>query len=176
MQISLGLSRLLKHLASFKEPIAINDFRRQQFVVIEGELKLIDVDDVGLQEPVCNNTPCCLSISTASNKTLCLPCVNNVCKGYNENMNILKTGVHFIQHILPHGAPSNLNAATLKITSAFETASLSSDDILKEMENLVTLFKNGWYRNNSTNFLSGIIIFFSPVSKTLFLCKFYAYS
>lgn len=152
LRISLGLSRLLKHLASFDEPIALNDFRRQQFVVVDGELKLIDVDDVGLQEPKCNNTPCCFTIT---NKTMCVPCTDAICQGYNEKMNILKTGGHFIRHILPHGAPSNLKSMTLKITSAFEFAYWNSDNILKEMENLATSFKSGWYRSNSTEILTG---------------------
>lgn len=155
MQLSLGLSRLLKHLASFQEPIALNDFRRQQFVVVNGELKLIDVDDVGLEEPKCNNTPCCFTSSSGTNRTVCVPCVNNVCHGYNEKMNIMKTGGHFIKHILPHGAPSNLNSMALKITTAFEFASWNSDDILKEMEDLATSFRSGWYRNFSSTFLSG---------------------
>lgn len=133
----------------------MNDFRRQQFVVIDGELKLIDVDDVGLKEPKCDNNPCCFTSSTTNNKTACVPCVNNVCQGYNEKMNILKTGGHFIRYILPHGAPSNLNAVAQKITSVFEIASWSSEDILKEMENLASSFKNGWYRNSSSRLLSG---------------------
>lgn len=152
----MGLSRLLKHLASFEEPIALNDFRRQQFVVIDGELKLIDVDDVGLREPKCNQKPCCFNVSEANNKTVCVLCVNGICQGYNEKMNILKTGGHFIRHILPHGAPSGLNTQALRITSAFELASWHSASILTEMENLAFAFKSGQYRNGFSKFLLGI--------------------
>ncbi|GIY75961.1 extracellular tyrosine-protein kinase PKDCC [Caerostris extrusa] len=148
LRISLGLSRLLKHLSTFKEPIALNDFRRQQFVVIDGELKLIDVDDVGLQEQRCHDKPCCAT-QPSSNISICVPCVNNVCHGFNEKMNILRTGRHFIKHILPHGAPVQLNSVTNRITSAFQLASLDTNSIWREVEDLVTVFKNGQYRNVS---------------------------
>ncbi|GIY76216.1 extracellular tyrosine-protein kinase PKDCC [Caerostris darwini] len=148
LRISLGLSRLLKHLSTFKEPIALNDFRRQQFVVIDGELKLIDVDDVGLQEQRCHDKPCCAT-QPSSNISICVPCVNSVCHGFNEKMNILRTGRHFIKHILPHGAPVQLNSVTNRITSAFQLASLDTNSIWREVEDLVTVFKSGQYRNVS---------------------------
>lgn len=31
----------------------MNDFRRQQFVLVDGTLKLSDVDDLGVGEPEC---------------------------------------------------------------------------------------------------------------------------
>jgi hypothetical protein len=31
----------------------MNDFRRQQFVLVGGTLKLSDVDDLGINEPEC---------------------------------------------------------------------------------------------------------------------------
>lgn len=148
LKISLGLSRLLKHLSSFKEPIALNDFRRQQFIVIDGEPKLIDVDDIGLEEQRCHDKPCCSS-QPSSNVTICVPCIKNVCHGFNEKLNILRTGRHFIKHILPHGVPIQLNSMTNRITSAFQLASLNSDNIWKQMEELVITFKSGRYRTNS---------------------------
>ncbi|XP_055943587.1 extracellular tyrosine-protein kinase PKDCC-like [Argiope bruennichi] len=148
LRISLGLSRLLKHLSSFKEPIALNDFRRQQFIVIDGEPKLIDVDDIGLQEQRCHDKPCCL-IPPSSNISICVPCVDQVCHGFNEKVNIIRTGRHFIKHILPHGAPAPLNSIADKITSAFQLASLDTNSIWKKMEDLAVIYKSGQYRNIS---------------------------
>ncbi|XP_035225478.1 extracellular tyrosine-protein kinase PKDCC-like [Stegodyphus dumicola] len=158
LRISLGLSRLLNHLASFQEPIALNDFRRQQFVIVDGEPKLIDVDDVGLSEPRCDGKPCCSPALLVENKTICIPCVNNVCHGYNEKINIIRTGGHFIKHILPHGAPTRLYFLANKITTAYQFALLDARNILKEMEDLTNAFKSGLYRNRNTSetgFLSG---------------------
>nr|XP_015906840.1 extracellular tyrosine-protein kinase PKDCC isoform X2 [Parasteatoda tepidariorum] len=156
LRIGLGLSRLLKYLSSFEEPIALNDFRRQQFIVVDGEPKLIDVDDIGLQEQRCENSPCCSSSQLSFNSSICIPCVNNVCQGFNEKLNIIKTGRHFIKYILPHGAPKNLKSIAHKISTAFEFASWDADFILKQMENLVTIFKSGVYRNVSKiGYISG---------------------
>ncbi|KAG8193392.1 hypothetical protein JTE90_012194 [Oedothorax gibbosus] len=155
LRISLGLSRLLKHLSSFNEPIALNDFRRQQFIVIDGEPKLIDVDDVGLQEQRCSSSPCCSPYDT-SNSSKCIPCINNLCRGYNEKLNIIRTGRHFIKHILPHGAPHELTVTAKKIARAFQIGSWNANNIWVQMEYLYRAFRDGLYRAKSDiHYVSG---------------------
>lgn len=39
--------------------ISINDFRRQQFVRVNGEIKLSDVDDIGFGDPICQTDDDC---------------------------------------------------------------------------------------------------------------------
>jgi protein kinase domain-containing protein len=56
----LGVDRLLHHLAhSPLGSLAMNDLRRQQFVLAEGVLKLSDVDDMGVTEPRCERDEDC---------------------------------------------------------------------------------------------------------------------
>lgn len=44
----LGVAKILHLLAhSPIGSLAMNDFRRQQFVIVDGVLKLSDVDDIG---------------------------------------------------------------------------------------------------------------------------------
>jgi hypothetical protein len=91
-QITYDLTKLLHYLA--KSPfgsVALNDFRRQQFVIIDGsstpdhrqagagdrdgsvdglELKLIDVDDIGFDEISCTVNADCVDKFEAENITV----------------------------------------------------------------------------------------------------------
>ena len=68
MQISYDLTRLLHFLSqSARGALVMNDFRRQQFVLVDGALKLSDVDDAGFDEPTCNSdAQCVLHFSSAN--------------------------------------------------------------------------------------------------------------
>lgn len=148
LRISLGLSRLLNFLS--KSPlgtISLNDFRRQQFVLVSGEIKLIDVDDIGLEEPSCTVASCCIPSTKTRPIDVCVPCVNGYCKQYNEKLNILNAGRHFIDYILPHGAPTKFSPMIEQIVKAFKDASWTTAKILKEVEHLTDLYIKGMYRS-----------------------------
>jgi len=49
--------------------MSMNDFRRQQFVLVDGTLKLSDVDDTGFEDPVCTTTKDCTVIFSSANFT-----------------------------------------------------------------------------------------------------------
>lgn len=69
----------------------MNDMRRQQFVVVSGELKLVDVDDIGIEEPKCHIDQDCAtymmnlnSNNIKTNNTSTLPnleCKHGYCQG-----------------------------------------------------------------------------------------------
>lgn len=60
-QLALGISQILHHLAhSPLGSLSMNDFRRQQFVLVGGTLKLSDVDDLGVGEPACETDADCV--------------------------------------------------------------------------------------------------------------------
>ena len=68
LQISWDLTRLLDFLSqSARGALVMNDFRRQQFVLVDGVLKLSDVDDAGFGEPKCStHKHCDLHFSSAN--------------------------------------------------------------------------------------------------------------
>lgn len=156
LRISLGVARLLHHLAhSSLGSLAMNDFRRQQFVIINGEVKLSDVDDVGVDEPTCvDDTPCTLPIP-AANSSLLVPCVQGLCKGYNEMQNIAKAGRHFTTFLLPHGAPENLKSHIEDLVTAYNTLKWDSRRILEHTEKIANLFTSGKYLERSARSISG---------------------
>jgi hypothetical protein len=60
LQLALGIAQILHHLAhSPLGSLSMNDFRRQQFVLVGGTLKLSDVDDLGVDEPGCETDADC---------------------------------------------------------------------------------------------------------------------
>jgi hypothetical protein len=60
LQLALGIAQILHHLAhSPLGSLSMNDFRRQQFVLVGGTLKLSDVDDLGVGEPGCETDADC---------------------------------------------------------------------------------------------------------------------
>ena len=61
LQIAYGISNLIFYLANNEfGSIVINDFRRQQFIIVDGDVKLTDVDDVSFEEPTCMSDQDCL--------------------------------------------------------------------------------------------------------------------
>ena len=67
----MGVTQLLVSLAqSPLGAVALNDFRRQQFVLTNGEIKLTDVDDMSFEEPICDTAADCEHFFSSANFTL----------------------------------------------------------------------------------------------------------
>ena len=72
-QICLSLGRLLHHLAhSPLGSVTLLDFRPRQFVLVDGELKVTDLDDARVEETPCTGDADCILEFPARNFTL--PC------------------------------------------------------------------------------------------------------
>ena len=70
-QISYGLSKLLYYLAhSPYGSVIVNDFRRQQFILVDGDIKLTDLDDIGFTERECRTDYNCQQYYSSANLTL----------------------------------------------------------------------------------------------------------
>lgn len=78
----------------------MNDMRRQQFVVsADGDLKLVDVDDVGLEEPSCTSDEDCrkyVSQIVGEETNASLTCVKKVCSGKSIPLEALDGGVKIL--------------------------------------------------------------------------------
>lgn len=87
-QICLSLGRLLHHLAhSPLGSVTLLDFRPRQFVLVDGELKVTDLDDARVEETPCASSADCILEFPARNFTL--PCsAQGWCEGMNEKRNL----------------------------------------------------------------------------------------
>ena len=87
-QICLSLGRLLHHLAhSPLGSVTLLDFRPRQFVLVDGELKVTDLDDARVEETPCTGNADCILEFPARNFTL--PCsAQGWCEAMNEKRNL----------------------------------------------------------------------------------------
>ncbi|PSN40559.1 Extracellular tyrosine-protein kinase PKDCC [Blattella germanica] len=163
LRLALGIAQILHHLAhSPLGSLSMNDFRRQQFVLVGGTLKLSDVDDLGVGEPECETDTDCIfggtgrSVSDRKNyinATEGLSCTESRCIGHNERLNIWHAGQHFIRLFLPLSAPEALEPHIQELLAAYAHPALGRWDsarILGATQRLVARFVSGDYIHPST--------------------------
>ncbi|NXQ10112.1 PKDCC kinase, partial [Peucedramus taeniatus] len=117
-RICLSLVRLLHYLAhSPLGSVTLLDFRPRQFVIVDGELKVTDLDDASVEESSCTSNSDCFMEFPARNFTL--PCsVEGRCQNMNEKRNLYNAYRFFFTYLLPHSAPSSLKPLLDKIVNA----------------------------------------------------------
>lgn len=87
-QICLNLGRLLNHLAhSPLGSVTLLDFRPRQFVLVDGELKVTDLDDARVDETPCASHADCTLEFPARNFSLACS-AQGLCEGMNEKRNL----------------------------------------------------------------------------------------
>lgn len=153
LRISYDLTKLIHFMShSPHGSIVMNDFRHQQFVLVKGQLKLSDIDDIGIGEPQCNSLNDCAvhSTSVSLQFTAKIPCQKGRCVGLNEKKNIFNAGRHFIMFRLPHGAPDLLRPILTDVVIGFTNLTMNSDTLLANMEKAVNLYKSGAYLNRTS--------------------------
>lgn len=150
LRLALGIAHILHHLATSPlGSLSMNDFRRQQFVLVGGTLKLSDVDDIGVGEPECTtDDDCVIKAEGVHNVTreIRLSCHDSHCVGYNERLNVLRAGQHFISLFLPLSAPASLEPQVQELLRAYkEPGTWETAHILSATEHLVHKFASGEY-------------------------------
>ncbi|GLH01998.1 Uncharacterized protein GBIM_08049 [Gryllus bimaculatus] len=164
LRLVLGIAQILNHFAhSPLGPLSMNDFRREQFVIVNGVLKVTDLDDVGIGDPECINDDICKNITNfALNRnttkedgdTRFPSCINFRCVGHNSRTNVWHAGQHFVKLLLPIGAPENLKPHIQNLIDTYEfkkKVSLYEEVpyILQKTQQIVDLYKSGEYMNTS---------------------------
>ncbi|XP_064485768.1 extracellular tyrosine-protein kinase PKDCC-like [Ornithodoros turicata] len=153
LRVGLGLARLLSYMSEdARGPILVTDFRRQQFVLHDGEIKLSDLDDVAYGDPACSAALDCEIVTGVQ-----VQCVSGSCQNFAERSNVLKTGRHFLNFLLMPSVPQLLEHRVHQIMDAYQNASWSARKLLQETELVAKLFSNGSYRSPSKSYLTDYI-------------------
>uniref|UniRef100_G1PG92 Extracellular tyrosine-protein kinase PKDCC n=1 Tax=Myotis lucifugus TaxID=59463 RepID=G1PG92_MYOLU len=139
----LDLGRLLHHLGhSPLGSVTLLDFRPRQFVLVDGELKVTDLDDARVEETPCASSANCILEFPARNFTL--PCsAQGWCEGMNEKRNLYNAYRFFFTYLLPHSAPPSLRPLLDSIVNATGELTWGVDETLAQLEKVLHLYRSG---------------------------------
>ncbi|XP_070804636.1 extracellular tyrosine-protein kinase PKDCC [Pituophis catenifer annectens] len=148
--ICFSLVQLLHYLAhSPLGSVTLLDFRPRQFVIVDGELKVTDLDDASNEETFCTSNRDCFMEFPARNFTL--PCsVDGKCQSMNEKRNLYNAYRFFFTYLLPHSAPSSLKPLLDAIVNATGELRWGIDETAIHLERVLYMYKSGMYLKNST--------------------------
>uniref|UniRef100_A0A8C6VIT1 FAM69 protein-kinase domain-containing protein n=1 Tax=Naja naja TaxID=35670 RepID=A0A8C6VIT1_NAJNA len=144
-KICLDLVELLYYLANSPlGSIALLDFQPRQFVMVNGLLKVTDLDDVSTEELSCKrDQDCILKFPT---KTFFLKCASRRnCKGINEKRNLFNAYRYFFTYLLPHTAPIALQPILKDILNATGDLRYGANETLRAFQKVLHLYKSGLY-------------------------------
>ncbi|KAK1333122.1 hypothetical protein QTO34_006659, partial [Cnephaeus nilssonii] len=129
--------------------VTLLDFRPRQFVLVDGELKVTDLDDARVEETPCASSANCILEFPARNFTL--PCsAQGWCEGMNEKRNLYNAYRFFFTYLLPHSAPPALRPLLDSIVNATGELTWGVDETLAQLEKVLHLYRSGQYLQNST--------------------------
>ncbi|XP_030337528.1 extracellular tyrosine-protein kinase PKDCC-like [Strigops habroptila] len=144
-KICLSLVKLLFYLAhSPLGSIVLLDFQPRQFVMVDGNLKVTDMDDASTEELSCKeDNDCTLDFPTKSFPLKCSAV--GKCEGINEKKNLFNAYRYFFTYLLPHSAPLALRPFLSDILNATGDLQYGINETLKAFEKVLHLYKSGLY-------------------------------
>ncbi|XP_031448736.1 extracellular tyrosine-protein kinase PKDCC-like [Phasianus colchicus] len=144
-KICLGLVELLFYLAhSPLGSIVLLDFQPRQFVMVDGNVKVTDMDDASTEELSCEeDNDCTLDFPTKSFPLQCSSA--GKCEGINEKRNLFNAYRYFFTYLLPHSAPPALQPFLSDILNATGNLRYGINETLRAFEKVLHLYKSGLY-------------------------------
>ncbi|XP_037995615.1 extracellular tyrosine-protein kinase PKDCC-like isoform X2 [Motacilla alba alba] len=119
-------------------------FKPRQFVMVEGNLKVTDMDDASTEELSCKeDNDCTLDFPTKSFPLKCS--VVGKCEGINEKKNLFNAYRYFFTYLLPHSAPPALRPLLSDILNATGDLRYGINETLRAFEKVLHLYKSGLY-------------------------------
>uniref|UniRef100_A0A8C5PLK5 Extracellular tyrosine-protein kinase PKDCC n=1 Tax=Leptobrachium leishanense TaxID=445787 RepID=A0A8C5PLK5_9ANUR len=150
-RICLSLVRLLHYLAhSPLGSLTLLDFRPRQFVIVDGELKVTDLDDASMEGTPCSSNADCFMEFPARNFTLQCS-VEGKCQNMNEKRNLYNAYRFFFTYLLPHSAPLSLKPLLDSIVNATGELRWGIDETVAQFEKVLYMYRNGLYLSNMTH-------------------------
>ena len=142
-QIAVGLARLLKYFSeSPLGSLVIRDFQLIQFVTVNGDVKISDLDDVTNEGNRCkSNSDCVIGSKT---KNISLSCINDTCAGYNERWNLYNLERFYLKEFLHIGAPQGVFEDLQKIKKKSASFMYDASTLLSDLEHLLRKLRNGF--------------------------------
>ncbi|XP_043930501.1 extracellular tyrosine-protein kinase PKDCC-like [Protopterus annectens] len=154
-KVCMSLIKLLHYLAhSPLGSVALLDFQPRQFVLVDGNLKITDIDDATTEELTCTeDSDCKLEFPTRNFTLKCCP--NGKCQGINAKRNIYNAFRYFFTYLLPHRAPYELQPFLNKIMNSTGDLLYDIDETNDAFDEILHLYKSGLYFTNTFQHLKG---------------------
>uniref|UniRef100_A0A8B9SP77 Extracellular tyrosine-protein kinase PKDCC n=1 Tax=Anas platyrhynchos TaxID=8839 RepID=A0A8B9SP77_ANAPL len=154
-KICLGLVKLLFYLAhSPLGSIVLLDFQPRQFVMVDGNLKVTDMDDASTEELSCKeDNDCTLDFPAKSFPLKCSSA--GKCEGINEKKNLFNAYRYFFTYLLPHSAPPALQPFLSDILNATGDLRYGINETVTAFEKVLHLYKSGLYLQKRPLLLKG---------------------
>ncbi|XP_072050411.1 extracellular tyrosine-protein kinase PKDCC-like [Amphiura filiformis] len=142
VRLCLGLAQLMFYLAeSPLGSVAIEDFRDEQFVMIDKQIKLSDVDDLSSSEPECNSKMQCL----LNNVNVNIKCASNMkCPGLNARRNLYNAYLVFFQPLLGFEVPPDFVEKAQDIMKRIQSGTIDAEELAQELGTLHTYMVEEW--------------------------------
>ncbi|ESN95229.1 hypothetical protein HELRODRAFT_193594 [Helobdella robusta] len=146
LKICYGVTKLLNYFHqsnnAFRRTILINDFRREQFVIVNNDVIISDLDDFTFEGQTCLKDEDCF----VRGHNFSIACHEGTCLNWADTKNILDAGSHFINILLLPGSPTRMKQLASEIVQKFQNpVNASSPQLLSMMENLVKVYSGGLY-------------------------------
>ncbi|KAK7078404.1 hypothetical protein SK128_025582 [Halocaridina rubra] len=147
LRLAYDVGKILQHLAlSPLGSLLMKDFRRQQFVLVDGIIKLSDVDDLVIGDPRCSfDNDCLMKDENTDNVIVNLTCEEGRCSGFNSRLNAVYAGRHFMRYMMPYGCPEGLETEALDMVNRQLKGILNSEGVFLRIHQLVKDYSSGSY-------------------------------
>ncbi|XP_041467602.1 extracellular tyrosine-protein kinase PKDCC-like [Lytechinus variegatus] len=144
LRVCLGISRLMVYLSeSPLGSLAIHDYKLSQFITVDGEIKLADLDDVDNNHSPCSTSSEC-SIDMGTNITLYTSCSNEVCSNFSQKSNMAHSYLKFFV-FLQLEQPPGMSELIGQFINNTKKILWSPRQCLQHMQTILSYYKQGKY-------------------------------
>ncbi|XP_038069709.1 extracellular tyrosine-protein kinase PKDCC-like [Patiria miniata] len=146
LDMSIEIADLLYYLEhSPLGSLAVWDFKTRQFTLVQGRLKLIDLDDVSAQELPCKKSEDCnVEVDTQAGRANIVdssyglvPCVNFTCHGLNAKFNVISATRGLLGESLMSSAPPFVRHEVEDILSLAVVGNLGANELKSRLQQLM---------------------------------------
>lgn len=126
---ALELAKLTRHLRdSPLGSLLIPELDLDNFIIVDSNIKLIDMDNVVSYDTVCSDSSDC---------DFQLPCVDGQCRGYNAIANLRRMrDIFFNKLLLPNSFPDIIKSRVARVYQRLNTISITTDELVTELQNI----------------------------------------
>ena len=123
--------------------LRVRDFRIDQFITVDGRIKLTDLDDVDAKRRPCNSAADCTVGGRSHNTTL--PCQSGHCVRYSSTSNLHELDKKFLNHCFNYDNPDLVRRDLKTLSQKLKNFSIGFVELQTDLRAIVRNIKTGVY-------------------------------